>query len=166
MNQMCGQTLVGRRFFIGGSDARTVMGTDETALLLLWREKRSGVQPEDLSGNLIVQLGLVSGDINRRCYDLGHQGYPAVGTASGRPLDGGALDSLVEGSGAVIEAKFMLPWSFSEQAAAEKYMPQLQHYMWVVNSKGAVLSPQGSPSMRLSWRIRPEARHRLDWQPR
>ena len=69
MNQMCGQTLVGRRFFIGGSDARTVMGTDETALLLLWREKRSGVQPEDLSGNLIVQLGLVSGDINRRCYE-------------------------------------------------------------------------------------------------
>ena len=39
----------------------------------------------------------------------------------------------------------MLPWSFSEQAAAEKYMPQLQHNMWVVNSKGAVLSAQGIP---------------------
>ena len=34
----------------------------------------------------------------------------------------------------------MLPWSFSEEAAAEKYMPQLQHNMWVTNSKAAVLS--------------------------
>ena len=42
------------------------------------------------------------------------------------------LDGRVEGSGAVFEAKFMLPWSFSEEAAAEKYMPQLQHNMWVV----------------------------------
>jgi hypothetical protein len=35
------------------------------------------------------------------------------------------LDGIVEGSGAVFEAKFMLPWSFSEEAAAEKHMPQL-----------------------------------------
>ena len=32
---------------------------------------------------------------------------------------------------AVFEAKFMLPWSFSEEAAAEKHMAQLQHNMWV-----------------------------------
>jgi len=50
------------------------------------------------------------------------------------------LDGLVEGSGAVFEAKFMLPWSFSEEAAAEKYMPQLQHNMWVVAARSAVLS--------------------------
>jgi hypothetical protein len=25
----------------------------------------------------------------------------------------------------------MLPWSFSEEAAAEKHMAQLQHNMWV-----------------------------------
>ena len=34
----------------------------------------------------------------------------------------------------------MLPWSFSEEAAAEKYMPQLQHNMWVVAARAAVLS--------------------------
>ena len=34
----------------------------------------------------------------------------------------------------------MLPWSFSEEAAAEKHMPQLQHNMWVTNAKVAVLS--------------------------
>jgi predicted phage-related endonuclease len=36
-----------RRFFIGGSDARIIMGDDEKALLRLWREKRAEVEPED-----------------------------------------------------------------------------------------------------------------------
>ena len=53
---------------------------------------------------------------------------------------GGILGGVVEGTGAVFEAKFMLPWSFSEEAAAEKYMPQLQHNMWVTNANDAVLS--------------------------
>jgi len=43
--------------FIGGSDARIIVGNDEAALLRLWREKRGEIGPEDLSGNLIVQLG-------------------------------------------------------------------------------------------------------------
>jgi hypothetical protein len=38
---------------------------------------------------------------------------------------GATLDRVVAETGAVFEAKFMLPWSFSEEAAAEKYMPQL-----------------------------------------
>jgi predicted phage-related endonuclease len=50
------------------------------------------------------------------------------------------LDGMVETSGAVFEAKFMLPWSFSEEAAVAKYMPQLQHNMWVVAARSAVLS--------------------------
>jgi predicted phage-related endonuclease len=49
-----------RRHFIGGSDARIIMGDDETALLRLWREKRGEAEPEDLSASLIVQLGLVT----------------------------------------------------------------------------------------------------------
>src|SRR5208282_1331593 len=44
------------------------------------------------------------------------------------------------GTGAVYEAKFMLPWSFSEEGAAEKYMAQLQHNMWVTNARMAALS--------------------------
>ena len=47
---------------------------------------------------------------------------------------GATLDGIVDGSGAVFEAKFMLPWSFSEEAAAEKHMAQLQHKMWVTNA--------------------------------
>jgi predicted phage-related endonuclease len=50
------------------------------------------------------------------------------------------LDGVVESTGAVFEAKFMLPWSFSEEAAAEKHMAQLQHNMWVIGSRSAVLS--------------------------
>src|ERR1044072_144449 len=49
---------------------------------------------------------------------------------------GGTLD----GRGAVCAAKFMLPWAFSEEAAAEKHMAQLQHNMWVVAARSSVLS--------------------------
>src|SRR5450756_720667 len=61
--------LTSRRSFIGGSDARVIMGDDETALLRLWREKRGEVEPEDLSGNLIVQLGVVTEPLNRIWYE-------------------------------------------------------------------------------------------------
>ncbi len=50
------------------------------------------------------------------------------------------LDGIVEGTEAVFEAKFMLPWSFSEEAAAEKYMAQVQHNMWVTHLRSSVLS--------------------------
>jgi predicted phage-related endonuclease len=50
------------------------------------------------------------------------------------------LDGFVNPLDAVFEAKFMLPWSFSEDAAAEKHMAQLQHNMWVTNARSAVLS--------------------------
>src|ERR1039457_5741230 len=58
-----------RRQFIGGSDARTIMGKDEAALLRLWHEKRGEVEPEDLSGNLIVQLGVVTEPLNRHWFE-------------------------------------------------------------------------------------------------
>ena len=54
-----------RRRFIGGSDARIIMGHNEAALLRLWREKRGEAEPEDLSDNLIVQLGFVTETLNR-----------------------------------------------------------------------------------------------------
>ena len=139
-----GDQTADRRSFIGGSDARIIMGSDEAALVRLWREKRGEVEPQDLSGNLIVQLGLVTEDLNRRWYeantgqiitDIQRQvHHPALRWMAA------TLDGRVQGSDAVFEAKFMLPWSFSEEAAAEKYMPQLQHNMWVVAAKTAVLS--------------------------
>jgi predicted phage-related endonuclease len=58
-----------RRSFIGGSDARIIMGNDEAALVRLWREKRGAADSEDLSGNLIVQLGSATEDLNRCWYE-------------------------------------------------------------------------------------------------
>ena len=133
-----------RRGFIGGSDARTIMGDDEAALARLWREKRGEVEPEDLSGNLIVQLGLATEDLNRRWYELNTgQAVTDVQRRVFHPAlkwMAATLDGRIQGSEAVFEAKFMLPWSFSEEAAATKYMPQLQHNMWVVGARTAVLS--------------------------
>jgi len=133
-----------RRSFIGGSDARIIMGSDEGALLRLWREKRGEAEPQDLSGNLIVQLGLVTEDLNRRWYEA-NTGQTITDMQRrvhhpGIPWMAATLDGRVAGSGAVFEAKFMLPWSFSEEAATEKHMAQLQHNMWVVASKTAVMS--------------------------
>ena len=53
-----------RRAFIGGSDARIIMGDDLPALFRLWREKRGEAEPDDLSENLIVQLGTATEDLN------------------------------------------------------------------------------------------------------
>jgi predicted phage-related endonuclease len=131
-------------YFIGGSDARIIMGNDEAALLRLWREKRGEVEPEDLSGNLVVQLGVATEDLNRRWYEsnTGHVLADIQRQIRHSALRwmAATLDGRVEATGAVFEAKFMLPWAFSEEAAAEKYMPQLQHNMWVVAARGAVLS--------------------------
>jgi predicted phage-related endonuclease len=133
-----------RRCFIGGSDARIIMAGDEAALLRLWREKRGEIEPEDLSRNLIVQLGRATEDLNR-CWYEANTGHLIIGIQEQvrHPTIrwmGATLDGRVETTGAVFEAKFMLPWSFSEEAAAEKHMAQLQHNMWVVASRTAVLS--------------------------
>jgi predicted phage-related endonuclease len=133
-----------RSSFIGGSDARIIMGTDETALLRLWREKRGEAEPEDLSSNLIVQLGCATEELNRTWYErnTGRRISDVQRRVkhSAIPWMAATLDGIVEGTGAIFEAKFMLPWAFSEEAAAEKYMAQLQHNMWVTHLRTSVLS--------------------------
>src|SRR5712671_4528991 len=133
-----------RQCFIGGSDARIVMGSDEAPLVRLWREKRGEADPEDLSGNLIVQLGVATEELNRAWYER-NTGRSVTSVQrrvkhSAIPWMAATLDGIVDGTGAVFEAKFMLPWSFSEEAAAEKHMAQVQHNMWVTHSRMAALS--------------------------
>jgi len=136
--------VVNRRAFIGGSDARIIKGDDEAALVRLWREKRGEVEPQDLTANLIVQLGTVTEHLNRHWYERNTgQVVTEVQRQVFHPVKrwmAATLDGMVEATGAVFEAKFMLPWAFSEEAAAEKHMPQLQHNMWVTASRTAVLS--------------------------
>ena len=96
-----------RRHFIGGSDARIIMGDDEDALLRLWREKRGELEPKDLSDNLLVQLGVVTEALNRRWYQSNsgqaltdiqrHIRHPALRWMAA------TLDGRVEATGAVFE---------------------------------------------------------------
>jgi predicted phage-related endonuclease len=120
------------------------MGDDEARLVRLWREKRGEIEPDDLSKDLIVQLGSITEELNRNWYERSsgndvediqrHVRHPV------HKWMAATLDGRVRQTRAVFEAKFMLPWSFSEEAAAEKHMAQLQHNMWVANAKSAVLS--------------------------
>jgi hypothetical protein len=115
--------------FIGGSDARIVMGDDEAALLQLWREKRGR------GGGLIWQPDRPAWHRDRRAQSAlvraqhrpGGQSGPTVGFPPSQAVDGGDTGWLGRGTGAVFEAKFMLPWTFSEEAAAEKHIwwPQM-----------------------------------------
>jgi predicted phage-related endonuclease len=135
---------IDRRSFIGGSDARVIMGDDEAALLRLWQEKRGEIEPEDLSSNLIVQLGCTTEDLNRQWYERQTgQTIEGVQKWAQHPVHrwmAATLDGLVDAGRAVFEAKFMLPWNFSEEAAAQKHMAQLQHNMWVTAARTSVLS--------------------------
>jgi predicted phage-related endonuclease len=133
-----------RTSYIGGSDVRTILGRDEGALIRLWQEKRGEVEPDDLSANLLVQFGCVTEDLNRQWFER------ETGLAVIRPQHfarhprlewmGATLDGVIERDGSVYEAKFMLPWNFAEEAAADKHMPQLQHNMLVTGATRAYLS--------------------------
>jgi len=141
---VCLESKCNRRSFVGGSDARIILGDDEAALLRLWKEKRGEIEPQDLSGDLLVQLGSATEHLNRHWFEkntgravteVQRQVFHAVHRWMAATIDG-----RVEATGAVFEAKFMLPWNFSEEAAAQKHMAQLQHNMWVTASRTAVLS--------------------------
>ena len=106
-------------------------------------KKRGEFEPEDLSGELVVQLGSVTEALNRRWYeknsghtvtDVQRQVFHPVHRWTAATLDG-----RIAATAAVFEAKFMLPWNFSEEGAAEE-MLQLQHNMWVSSFRSASLS--------------------------
>src|SRR5215831_15631801 len=96
-----------RRTFIGGSDARIIMGSDEAALIQLWREKRGEAEPEDLSGNLVVQLGAATEELNRCWYERNTRwrvtDVQRKVKHSAIPWMAATLDGVVEGIEAVFE---------------------------------------------------------------
>ena len=83
---------VDRRLFIGGSDARIIMSADEAALIRLWREKRGESEPEDLSDNLIVQLGVATEDAEPELVRTEHWACrnrrPTLGSTPGPSISG------------------------------------------------------------------------------
>jgi predicted phage-related endonuclease len=142
VTQDSNKASVDRRRFIGGSDARIIMSGDQPAFPHLAGEaRRDGA--EDLSGNLVVQLGVATEALNRIWYTRNTGGsLTDVQRWVRRPVHrylAATLDGFVNGVDAVFEAKFMLPWSFSEEAAIERHMAQLQHNIWVTNARSAAL---------------------------
>ena len=122
-------------------DARIIMSADEAALIRLWKEKRGEAEPEDLSGDIVVQLGVAAEALNQTWYE--RNTGRAVTDAQRwvrHPVHrylAATLDGFVNDLDAVFEAKFMLPWSFSEEAAAEKHMAQLRHNMSVADTRSS-----------------------------
>jgi predicted phage-related endonuclease len=133
-----------RRHFIGGSDARIIMGDDQEDLVRLWREKRGELPPPDFSQNLVVQLGSATEELNRRWFERCTGNHVTdIQKRVRHPINkwmAATLDGVVEETEAIFEAKFMLPWAFAEDTAAAKHMAQLQHNMWATNSRSASLS--------------------------
>ena len=77
-----------------------------------------------------MQLGLATEDLNRLWFERNTgQVVTAVQRRVQHPVIrflAATLDGIVEGTGAVFKSKFMLPWYFSEETAAQKYIAQLQ----------------------------------------
>ena len=133
-----------RRWFVGGSDARVIMGHDEAALLRLWREKRGEAEPEDLSSNLLVQLGLATEKLNRRWYeantgqaitDIQRQVRHPTVRWMGAPWTAGSRRP-----GRFSKPNLCCPGRSRRRPPPRSISPQLQHNMWVVASRAAVLS--------------------------
>jgi hypothetical protein len=143
---------VDRRLFIGGSDARVIMGSDEAALTHLWREKRGEAEPPDYSKNLIVQLGVATEPLNRRWFEkTTGQVIKDVQSWIQHPVIrwmAATLDGMVEGTGAVFEAKFMLPWSFSEEAEKQRHTWSYIRFLTLCGFRKRTPSPPPLSSMK------------------
>jgi hypothetical protein len=144
-----------RRSFIGGSDARIIMGTDAGALNRLWREKRGEAEPPDYSDNLLVQLGVATEPLNRRWFEkTTGERIRDVQSWIRHPVIRWMAATLEHRRGhRRSEAKFMLPWSFSEEVAAEKHIPSSSTTCGSAmpprqrsRSSPAAAKPQGRPA--------------------
>ena len=133
-----------RRAFLGGSDARIIMGSDEAALLRLWREKRGEAEPTDYSGNLLVQLGLATEPLKSalvRARDWArHQRRPDLGSASRDPLDGGDPGRHRRGQWGRVRSEIHAPLVILRRGGRREAYAAGQHNMWVTNATAAVLS--------------------------
>lgn len=133
-----------RHAFICGSDARVIMGDDQDTLVRLWREKRGEALPLDLSNDLIVQLSNITEHLNRKLYERvsGHK-VQDLRRPVRHPIHKwmrADLNGLVRDTGAVFRASFLPSGHFSEPEMADLHMAQLQHSMWVMAARSALLS--------------------------
>lgn len=132
--------LTERRKGIGGSDAAKIVSGDWYSL---WLDKTGRAEPEDLSGNFAVQLGIVTEKLNLDWYERVKQvpvldrGLVVISAAY--PFMRCTLDGWVDARPAVIQAKHVNGFSKIDDVVA-RYTPQVTHEMIVTGAGLAILS--------------------------
>jgi putative phage-type endonuclease len=125
---------------IGASDAGKIMSGDWHAL---WLEKTGRYEPEDLSGNLAVQMGSFTEPLNifwfeRATGNLIHDNSVSF-THPIHTFMRATLDGRTMFPDAVFEAKHVSAFAKDDEIVT-RYYPQLQHQMFVTSLPSAFLS--------------------------
>ena len=128
-----------RKGFIGGSDCVKIM---QGNWLELWQVKTGRVEPEDLSRNIAVQMGIQTEEFNllwfAREYDCNLLGFQkSFEETIGLVPVKGTVDAIVFDS--IVEAKHTNAYNTLDKVI-EYYMPQLQLYIHLAKAEGAHLS--------------------------
>jgi hypothetical protein len=132
-----------RKGFIGGSDCVKIM---QGNWLELWQIKTGRVEPEDLSRNIAVQMGVYTEDFNlgwfANEYDCTLTGFQKSfeETIGSVPVKG-TVDAMVGDSieDSIVEAKHTNAYNTLDKVI-EYYMPQLQLYIHLAKANGAHIS--------------------------
>ena len=132
-----------RKGFIGGSDCVKIM---QGNWLELWQIKTGRVEPEDLSRNIAVQMGVYTEDFNlgwfANEYDCTLTGFQKSfeETIGSVPVKG-TIDAMVGDSieDSIVEAKHTNAYNTLDKVI-EYYMPQLQLYIHLAKANGAHIS--------------------------
>ena len=128
-----------RKGFIGGSDCVKIMNGH---WLTLWHIKTGRSEPEDLSRNIAVQMGVHTEDFNLHWFEHEHNCILTGWQKSFKKKIGmvpaqGTVDATWDQS--IIEAKHTNAYNTMDKVL-EFYMPQLQLYIHVADAQGAYLS--------------------------
>ena len=128
-----------RKGFIGGSDCVKIM---QGNWLELWQIKTGRVEPEDLSRNIAVQMGIQTEEFNllwfAEEYDCTLTGFQkSFEEMIGSVPVKGTVDAMVDDS--IVEAKHTNAYNTLDKVI-EYYMPQIQLYIYLAKGDGAHVS--------------------------
>ena len=129
-----------RRKSLGGSDANRIMRGDWHTL---WLEKTGRKEPDDLSENLPVQIGLATEDVNNKFFTIATGLHPVndenASLKNVHQFMTATYDGVIMEEDVPIEYKHTNSNNTLDNCIAT-YMPQLQHYTMVSGCKYIYLS--------------------------
>ena len=134
--------IVDRSTILGGSDANRIMRGDWHTL---WLEKTKREEPEDLSWNLPVQIGLHTETVNKMFFEkeTGIETLDPIYTESRvqnmKEFMYASYDLVGKEEDTIVELKHTNSNNTLDNCIST-YMPQVQHYLMVIEYKYAYLS--------------------------